>query len=109
MLLFRTDRIVPGSSTRQSHAPAQPRRPTEQGGGATLVSLHFVCCYLSCPLPPLLENMQAPNPDDPLNKEAAQMMQQSPAQFERLVAQSITRGCSIGGEFFPAARGERSG
>ncbi|KAL4435638.1 hypothetical protein ABPG77_002601 [Micractinium sp. CCAP 211/92] len=51
----------------------------------------------------------APNPDDPLNKEAAQMMQQSPAQFERLVAQSITRGCSIGGDYFPPARGERSG
>lgn len=51
----------------------------------------------------------APNPDDPLNKEAAQMMQQSPAQFERLVSQSITRGCSIGGEYFPPARGDRSG
>ena len=50
-----------------------------------------------------------PNPDDPLNKEAAQLMQQSPAQFERLVLQSITRGCSIGGEYFPPARGERSG
>jgi hypothetical protein len=36
------------------------------------------------------------------------MMQQSPAQFERTVAQSITRGCSIGGEYFPPARGERS-
>ncbi len=53
--------------------------------------------------------MQAPNPDDPLNKEAAQMMQQSPAQFERLVSQSITRGCAIGGDYFPPARGERSG
>ena len=52
--------------------------------------------------------MQAPNPDDPLNKEAAAMMQQSPAQFERLVAQSVSRGCSIGGEYFPPARGDRS-
>lgn len=58
---------------------------------------------------PALLPPQAPNPDDPLNKEAAQMMQQSPAQFERLVSQSITRGCSIGGEYFPPARGERSG
>jgi hypothetical protein len=52
---------------------------------------------------------QAPNPDDPLNKEAAAAMQQSPAQFERLVAQSVARGCSINGEYFPPARGERSG
>ena len=37
------------------------------------------------------------------------MMQQSPAQFERLVSQSITRGCAIGGDYFPPARGERSG
>ncbi|PSC76337.1 NEDD8-conjugating enzyme Ubc12 [Micractinium conductrix] len=51
----------------------------------------------------------APNPDDPLNKEAAQMMAQSPGQFERLVSQSITRGCSIAGEYFPPARGDRSG
>ena len=60
------------------------------------------------PAPNHLLSLQAPNPDDPLNKEAAQMMQQSPAQFERTVAQSITRGCSIGGEYFPPARGERS-
>jgi hypothetical protein len=59
--------------------------------------------------PASIHSLQAPNPDDPLNKEAAQTMQQSPAQFERLVSQSITRGCAIGGEYFPPARGERSG
>ena len=49
--------------------------------------------------------LQAPNPDDPLNKEAAQMMQSNPAQFERYVATSIVRGSSIGGEWFPPCRG----
>lgn len=58
---------------------------------------------------PHQSRVQAPNPDDPLNKEAAQMMAQSPGQFERLVSQSITRGCSIAGEYFPPARGDRSG
>ncbi|GAB4818212.1 hypothetical protein N2152v2_005258 [Parachlorella kessleri] len=47
----------------------------------------------------------APNPDDPLNKEAAQMMQSNQSQFERYVQMSITRGCSINNEYFPPARG----
>lgn len=51
---------------------------------------------------------QAPNPDDPLNKEAAAAMQQNPSQFERNVATSVSRGCSIGGDYFPPARGERT-
>jgi ubiquitin-conjugating enzyme E2 M len=49
--------------------------------------------------------MQAPNPEDPLNKEAAQMMQSNQAQFERYVQMSITRGCTINNEYFPPARG----
>lgn len=52
--------------------------------------------------------LQAPNPEDPLNKEAAQAMQNNPSQFERNVAASISRGCNIGGDYFPAARGERT-
>lgn len=52
--------------------------------------------------------IQAPNPDDPLNKEAADAMQTTPSQFERQVTLSITRGCSIGGEYFPPARGART-
>jgi len=50
----------------------------------------------------------APNPEDPLNKEAAQMMQSNPNGFERYVAQSITRGCSIGPDYFPPARGDKT-
>ncbi|KAL4516586.1 hypothetical protein Ndes2526A_g05133 [Nannochloris sp. 'desiccata'] len=50
----------------------------------------------------------APNPDDPLNKEAAQAMQSNPSQFERNVAASISRGCTVGSEYFPAARGDRT-
>ena len=50
----------------------------------------------------------APNPDDPLNKEAAAMMQSNPANFERYVASSITRGCSIGSDYFPAATGDKT-
>lgn len=51
---------------------------------------------------------QAPNPDDPLNKDAAQLMQSNPSSFERYVINSITRGCSIGSDYFPAARGEKT-
>jgi ubiquitin-conjugating enzyme E2 M len=52
--------------------------------------------------------VQAPNPDDPLNKEAAQMMHSSAATFERHVATTVSRGGAVGGEFFPPARGERT-
>lgn len=48
----------------------------------------------------------APNADDPLNKEAASAMISNPSQFERNVALSISRGCTIGNDFFPAARGD---
>eukprot|EP00891_Asterochloris_glomerata_P005004 jgi/Astpho2/5004/Aster-x1271 len=45
-----------------------------------------------------------PNPDDPLNKDAAQMMQESPRQFETYVTSSLTRGCSIQGSYFPPCK-----
>ena len=50
----------------------------------------------------------APNPDDPLNKDAAAMMAQRPAVFEKTVTASITRGCAVGSDFVPAARGEKT-
>lgn len=53
--------------------------------------------------------MQAPNPDDPLNKEAAEAMQNAPSTFARHVSVTITRGGTIGGEYFPPARGTASG
>mgnify|MGYP003306300601 CR=1 FL=1 len=50
----------------------------------------------------------APNPEDPLNKEAADMMQSNQSGFERVVRSSLERGCSIGGVYFPPARGTMS-
>lgn len=48
--------------------------------------------------------LQDPNPDDPLNKEAAEMQTNSPRQFEARVQASILRGCSINGHYFPPCR-----
>ena len=45
-----------------------------------------------------------PNPDDPLNKDAASMMAASPRQFEAAVATAIARGGQIGGHYFPPCR-----
>jgi len=41
-----------------------------------------------------------PNPDDPLNKEAAQLMVDKPKEFQKNVQESL-RGGSIGGRRFP--------
>uniref|UniRef100_A0A7S1THK1 UBC core domain-containing protein n=1 Tax=Compsopogon caeruleus TaxID=31354 RepID=A0A7S1THK1_9RHOD len=41
-----------------------------------------------------------PNPDDPLNKEAAETMKRDPRAFASLVASSL-RGGRIGNEYFP--------
>jgi len=48
--------------------------------------------------------LQDPNPDDPLNKEAAQEMQSNPRQFEYNVKNSIVKGAYINNVFFPPAR-----
>jgi len=40
-----------------------------------------------------------PNPDDPLNKEAAQLMIDKPAQFERNVKQTLSGGYVMGRQF----------
>lgn len=50
----------------------------------------------------------APNPDDPLNKEAAQAMQTDASKFERNVAATVSRGGTVNGEYFPPARRERT-
>ncbi|KAK9826184.1 hypothetical protein WJX81_005402 [Elliptochloris bilobata] len=46
-----------------------------------------------------------PNPEDPLNKEAAEMLQSNPRQFEHSVQMAIMRGSSIGTSYFPPCRG----
>jgi ubiquitin-conjugating enzyme E2 M len=45
--------------------------------------------------------LQDPNPEDPLNKEAAQKFQESQRNFESLVQRSIHYGSQIGSMFFP--------
>lgn len=45
-----------------------------------------------------------PNPQDPLNKEAAQMLIDNPRQFESNVQQHITRGAYINNQYWPACR-----
>mmetsp|Transcript_12771 Transcript_12771/g.27658 ORF Transcript_12771/g.27658 Transcript_12771/m.27658 type:complete len:186 (+) Transcript_12771:125-682(+) len=42
-----------------------------------------------------------PNPEDPLNKEAAQMFQENPRQFELNVQRAIHHGHYINGQHFP--------
>ena len=44
-----------------------------------------------------------PNPNDPLNKEAAQVMRDSPEQFSRNVAQSL-QGGTVDGRKYPKMR-----
>ncbi len=40
-----------------------------------------------------------PNPDDPLNKEAAELMIKNKAEFERNVKQSLKGGNLLGHQF----------
>jgi len=47
---------------------------------------------------------QDPNPDDPLNKEAAQRLRADARAFESLVQRSIAHGASIDGAYFPPPR-----
>ena len=48
--------------------------------------------------------LQDPNPEDPLNKEAADMFRDQRRAFESQVQQSIVRGAYINGSHFPACR-----
>lgn len=45
-----------------------------------------------------------PNPEDPLNKDAAEMLINNEKQFEAQVQRSIQYGCHINGEYFPPCR-----
>ena len=47
---------------------------------------------------------QDPNPDDPLNKEAAEALVSQRPAFERQVQSAIARGAHIGGHYFPPCR-----
>ena len=49
---------------------------------------------------------QDPNVTDPLNKDAARLLDQDKQRFERLVHRSISSGCAIDGEHFPPCRTE---
>ena len=48
--------------------------------------------------------VQDPSPEDPLNKEAAEMLQNSQRQFEASVQASILRGTYINNSYFPPCR-----
>jgi len=43
-----------------------------------------------------------PNPEDPLNKDAAQKLQENSSSFENYVQRSIKYGVQIDGHYFPA-------
>jgi ubiquitin-conjugating enzyme E2 M len=49
----------------------------------------------------LLLLFQDPNPEDPLNKEAAAKFQENPRQFESYVQRSIHYGAQIDSQYFP--------
>ena len=42
-----------------------------------------------------------PNPEDPLNKDAAKILRDDPSQFQTNVRRSM-RGCYIGSTYFPS-------
>jgi hypothetical protein len=48
--------------------------------------------------------VQDPNPDDPLNKEAAEALVSQRPAFERQVQSAIGRGAHIGSHYFPPCR-----
>lgn len=50
--------------------------------------------------------MTDPNPDDPLNREAAEAMRSNKAAFEQVVHKLVKGGGYVGGEFFPKCQGE---
>lgn len=46
-----------------------------------------------------------PNPEDPLNKDAAAKLQEGARAFESYVQRSIHHGMSIDGTYFPPCAG----
>lgn len=63
--------------------------------------LHYVLLVSKRCLPFQTLFFQTPNPEDPLNKEAAQMMGRNERQFDSLVQRGIQSGTHIQGEYFP--------
>lgn len=53
---------------------------------------------------PCAGGLQDPNPEDPLNKEAAEMQQSNVRSFEAQVQAAIRHGAFIGGNYFPPCR-----
>lgn len=64
------------------------------------------CCWCRCPCAAAVviaavASVQDPNPEDPLNKEAAQKFQESQRNFETIVQRSIHYGAQIANDYFP--------
>jgi ubiquitin-conjugating enzyme E2 M len=57
------------------------------------------CLSHHVPLLTFYPALQEPNPDDPLNKEAAQLMIDRPRDFERNVKQALQGGYVAGKQF----------
>ena len=76
----------------QSPPPSSPSLPQDWKPVLSITSIIYGLQYL----------FLDPNPDDPLNKEAAEMMRDNPRQFEQNVKRSI-QGGQVAGTFFPSA------
>ncbi len=68
--------------------------------------MHLMMAVCVKPLGSLVHRhvTQDPNPEDPLNKEAAEMQKNNPRQFESNVQASIMRGHHINGHYFPPCK-----
>lgn len=68
-----------------------------------MIDVFVFCLSLSLPFILLLflKKTQEPNPEDPLNKEAAEVLQTNRRLFENNVAKAM-RGHSVGGTYFEA-------
>lgn len=92
---------------RQGGAGEQARqRPTEGGRGRS----QAIDCDQQPGAPQALSRAppvlpQDPNPEDPLNKDAAAKLQDSARAFESYVQRSIQYGMQIDGTFFPPCAG----
>jgi hypothetical protein len=83
---------------RARAAPAVGGAPT-----TVLLVLFLHHGYVECTAPVLCgAHGQDPNPEDPLNKDAAQKLKDNPSSFENYVQRSIKYGVQIDGTYFPA-------
>ena len=95
-ILFR--HVVEGSLLRHSNKRLiifQPNWPVI----IVMVTQH------TCDLSLKASFFQDPNPDDPLNKQAAEFFSKRRQEFERQVQLAINRGNYIDGSYFPACKG----